>query len=235
MKYFVSLIVGIAIGALLFALGLYYNPFTSQTAVSPLAVTNEQVIDLMYSAVPQESVLYTDDGESINQTHPDRVAKLLEPAVADTRIQVVDLHDGSGDVVGIGIKFSSKSEQTRLIDAEALANSVWHVYLPGKGTFMIDQTENYWSYIREVVIPARLSSGKNWRGAFHSIMTKGPGSLGTARVTGGSGMFGNLESESVESITARGYSAITGPVAMTGDITMIVPQMASSVAEAEDE
>ena len=235
MKYFVSLIVGLAIGASLFGLGLYYNPFTSQTTVSPLAVTNEQVIDLLFSAVPQEGILYTDDGESINETHPDRVAKLLEPAVADTRIQVVDLHDGAGDVAGIGIKFSSKSEQTRLFDAEVIASSVWHVYLPGQGTFMVDQTENYWSYIREVVIPARLSSGKNWRGAYHGILTNGPGSLGTARVTGGSGLFDGLESESVESLTARGYSAITGPIAMTGNLTITLPKSVSPMPEAEEE
>jgi len=240
MKYLVSLIVGVLIGAGLFGLGLYYNPFTSQTSVSPLAVTNERVIDLLYSAVPQEGILYTDDGESINELHPSRVAKLLEPAVSDTRIQVVDLQDGSGDLAGIGIKFSSESEQTRLIDADALANSVWHVYLPGQGTFMVDQAENYWSYIREVALPARLSSGKNWVGSYHGIMTSGPSSLGTARVTGGSGDFSGLQSEAVESLTARGYSAMTGPVSMTGNLTITIPEIQApepepAVAEAEAE
>lgn len=231
MKYLVSLIVGILAGATLFGFGLYYNPFTSQTTVSPLAVTSEKVIDLMYSAVPQEGILYTDDGESINELHPSRVAKLLEPSVSDTRIQVVDLQDGSGDLAGIGIKFSSESEQTRLIDAQALANSVWHVYLPGQGTFMVDQTENYWSYIREVALPARLSSGKSWVGTYHGIMTSGPGSLGTARVTGGSGLFYGLESEAVESLSARGYSAETGPVAMTGNLTITLPEISQPESE----
>lgn len=89
---------------------------------------------------------------------------------------------------------------------------------------MLDQTENYWSYIREVALPARLSSGKNWVGAYHGIMTSGPGSLGTGRVTGGSGFFSGLESEAVESLTARGYSATTGPVSMTGNLTITVPK-----------
>ena len=231
MKYLVSLVIGILIGATLFGFGLYYNPFTSQTLVSPLAVTNEKVMDLLYSAVPQEGILYTDDGESINELHPSRVAKLLEPSVSDTRIQVVDLQDGSGDLAGIGIKFSSESAQTRLIDAQALANSVWHVYLPGQGTFMLDQTENYWSYIREVALPARLSSGKNWVGNYHGIMTSGPGSLGTARVTGGSGLFSGLESEAVESLSARGYSAQTGPVSMTGNLTITMPEIPQPESE----
>jgi len=231
MKYLVSLMIGVVVGAGLLVLGLYYNPFSAQTAVSPLAVTDEQVIDLAFSAVPQEGILYSDHGESIVDPYPDRVAELWEPAVVDTRVWVTELMDGLGQFTGIGIKFSSESEQTRLINGKALANSVWQVYLPGKGTFMIDQTENYWSYIREVVVPARMSSGDNWRGAFHGVMTSGPGSLGTARVTGGSGLYRNLESEAVESLTARGYSAVQGPVAMTGSLTVALPKAESASVE----
>lgn len=227
MKYFVSLLIGIVIGAGLFALGFYYNPFMSQTAISPLAVTNEQVLDLSFSAVPQEGILYTDAGDSVVLPHPKRVTKLLEPAVSDTRIFVTELQDAGGRFTGIGFKFSSRSEQTRLFKGEALANSVWHIYLPGRGTLMIDQTENYWPYIREVRIPARVSSGENWRGAFHSVMTNGPSALGTARVTGGSGLYANLESEAVESLTARGYSALQGPISMTGNLTITLPRDAA--------
>lgn len=228
MKYLVTLIIGMAIGAVLFVLGLYYNPFTSQTTVSPLAVTNDAVIDLAYSAVPSEGILYTDDGKSDADPYPDRVTKLLESAVDDTRIQVVELRDGRGAPAGIGIKFSTESEQTRLINAKALANSVWHVYLPGTGTLLIDQTENYWAYLREVVIPARMSSGNNWRGTFHGIMTEGPNALGTASVTGGSGLYAGLHSESVESLSVRAYSADSGPVSMTGNLSILVPKSGST-------
>lgn len=223
MKYFVSLAAGLLSGAVIFFLGLYFNPFTGQPVVSPLAVTSDQVMDLSFSAVPAEAILYTDHGESIVSPHPDRVAELWEPAVLDSRILVTVLQD-SGGSAGLGIKFSSKSEQTAVIRGDAIASSVWHIYLPQQGTFMIDQTENYWSYLRDIVIPARWSSGNGWRGSFHRIMTSGPGSLGTARVTGGSGIFADQTSESVESLTARGYSADTGPVSMDGSLTVAVPQ-----------
>tara|TARA_B110000196_G_scaffold299134_1_gene291512 strand:- start:1654 stop:2055 length:402 start_codon:yes stop_codon:yes gene_type:complete len=124
--------------------------------------------------------------------------------------------------VGIGIKFSSPSEQTRIVHGEAMANSVWHIYLPEKGTFLIDQTENYWTYLRDVVIPAYWSSSDNWRGTYHSIMTNGPGSLGTARLTGGSGMYADLISEAVESRTARGYSSTVGPISMSGSLSVAI-------------
>ena len=224
MKYFLSLLAGIAIGVAVFMVGLYYNPFQGQPAVSPLAVTDQRIIELSFSGVPADALLYTDHGESWVEPHPDRVAELWEPAVADTRLTVTMLEDARGKVAGLGIKFLTASEATNVINGEALADSIWHVYLPGQGTFMIDQTENYWTYIRDVVVPARWSSGDNWRGSFHGILTSGPGSLGTARVSGGSGLFANLSSEAVESVTAKAYSAVTGPVSMTRSLAIALPQ-----------
>jgi hypothetical protein len=91
----------------------------------------------------------------------------------------------------------------------------------------VDQIENFWSYLREIVVPARWSSGDSWRGTFFRIMTQGPGALGTARVTGGSGKFDGMSSEAVESLTARAYSALDGPVSMSGSLTMTVPTSVS--------
>jgi hypothetical protein len=222
MKYLISLLVGTLLGATLFLLGLYYNPFVGQASVSPLAVSDTPVIDLIYSAVPGESILYTNNGESTIAPFPDRVGELWEPAIVDTSAWVTELRSSRGEWVGIGIKFSSPSEQTRIVHGEAMANSVWHIYLPEKGTFLIDQTENYWTYLRDVVIPAYWSSSDNWRGTYHSIMTNGPGSLGTARLTGGSGMYADLISEAVESRTARGYSSTVGPISMSGSLSVAI-------------
>ncbi|MDE0753439.1 MAG: hypothetical protein OSB26_02175 [Woeseiaceae bacterium] len=222
MKYLISLLVGTLLGATLFLLGLYYNPFVGQASVSPLAVSDTPVIDLIYSAVPGESILYTNNGESTIAPFPDRVGELWEPAIVDTSAWVTELRSSRGEWVGIGIKFSSPSEQTRIVHGEAMANSVWHIYLPEKGTFLIDQTENYWTYLRDVVIPAYWSSSDNWRGTYHSIMTNGPGSLGTARLTCGSGMYADLISEAVESRTARGYSSTVGPISMSGSLSVAI-------------
>jgi len=223
MKYLVSLLAGSLLGALAFLLALYYNPFAAQPTISPLSVTQDRVINLSYSAVASDGILYTDNGESIIATHPDRVADLWELAIIDTRVFVTMLRGARGEVAGIGFKISSDSESTSLLQAEAEANSVWHVYLPGKGTFLIDQSENYWTYIHDIVIPARWSSGDNWKGSFHSIMTSGPGALGIARVTGGSGEFAGQSTEAVESLTARAYSALQGPVSMNGSLAIIAP------------
>jgi hypothetical protein len=226
MKYVISLVCGLLAGAMLFAVGLYYNPFIGQPTVSPLAVTEDRVMDFTFSAVPANAILYTDHGETITRPIPDRVAELWEPAVYDSSVFVTTLADVRGADAGIGIKFLSKAEETALMRGEALANSVWHIYLPGQGTMMIDQTENYFSYLRDIVVPARLGSGDHWRGSYFSVMTSGPGSLGTARVTGGSGLLSGLSSESVETLSADGYSGKSGPVSMQRTISVAIPQPA---------
>jgi len=228
MKYVISLLLGALLGALLFSLALYYNPFAAQSTISPLSVTQDRVMNLSYSAVASDAILYTDDGESIITTQPDRVADLWELAIIDTRVFVTTLRNTRGEVVGVGFKMSSDSEQTSLINAKAEVNSVWHVYLPGQGTFLIDQSENYWSYIHDIVIPARWSSGDNWKGSFHKITTSGPGALGIARVTGGSGEFAGQSTEAVESLTASAYSALEGPVSMNGSLTIVAPVTAAN-------
>jgi len=220
MKYVVSLLFGLVAGAALFLLGLYYNPFVGQPGLSPLAVTDNRVLELSFSAVPGDGILYTDSGDSIIAPHPDRVAELWEPAVADTRILVTHLQDSRGVAAGVGIKFFSASEKTSILKSRVLVNSVWHIYLPGEGTFFVDQTENHWAFIRDVIIPARLNSGDKWLGTFHRNMTIGPTSLGSGRVSGGSGKFADISGEAVESLVARGYSAISGPVSISGNLTI---------------
>ena len=220
MKYAISILLGMVLGAVLFIAGMYFNPFVEQLAVSPLAVSDGEQLEYTFSAAPSESILYTDHGESNIKPNPNRVAELWEQAVLDTRLSVTVLDDSRGEVAGIGIKFSTDSEQTSLIDSEILVNSVWHVYLPGHGTMFIDQVENYWSYLREVVVPARWSSGDNWRGSFFRIMTKGPLALGTARLTGGTGRFAGLSGEAVESLSARAYVTEGGLVSANGNLTI---------------
>jgi hypothetical protein len=226
MKHAISLLIGILFGAVLFVFGMYYNPFAEKQMVSPLAVSQDEQLDFTYTTVPGETILYTDNGETIVDTHPDRVAELWEPTIVNTRIAVTVLNDGRGQVAGLGIKFSSDSEETSVINSRALVNSAWHIYVPGRGTLLVDQIENYWSYLREIVVPARWSSGDNWRGSFFKIMTHGPGALGTARVTGGTGKFAGISSEAVETLTARAYSANDGLVSANGGLTISLPQAA---------
>ncbi len=223
MKYLVSLALGVLGGAAALLAALYYNPFTQGQKLSPLSVSESEVISLNYSAVARDALVYTNSGESQMKPFPDKVQQFWEPTLRSTDALVTILTDSRKQPIGIGIKFSSHSENTRLLEGTALVDSVWHIYLPRQGSLFVQQTENYWDYLRDIVIPARWSSANNWRGNWHGNMTFGPGALGTAAVTGGSGRFRVLTTAAVESLSAKAYSVERGPVAMIGQLTIEIP------------
>ena len=234
-KYLVALLVGVASGAAAFAVLLYFNPFTSQDSLTPLSVGSNQVIHLSFSPVASDSLVYTNNGERRIKPYPEKVLQLWEASVRRTSAAATILYDARGTMAGIGIKISSDSEATRPLNGEAMVDSVWHVYLPGRGTLFIEQNENYWSYVRDIIVPAYWSSADNWKGNWHGTITAGPGALGLGRAVGGSGEFAEFESTVAESITARAYSVQQGPVAADAHLTIEIPLGVESEDVAEDQ
>ena len=223
-RYLLPLLAGILMGFVLMFGYLYYNPMSAANNLSPLSVTENEVVRLNYSAVAQDALIYTNNGESQIAPHPAKVQQLWEAPINLTTAMVTVLSDSRGQIAGIGVKFSSRSENTRILTGEVLMDSVWHVYLPARGSVFMEQSENYWNYIRDIVVPARWSSGDNWRGSWLGSITAGPGALGTSAVTGGSGQFEFMITEGVELFSAKAYSVEHGPVAMSGELAIEIPR-----------
>lgn len=233
MKYIVALFLGLLSGAALFVVGLAYNPFVTQWSLSPLDVSNAQTVTLGYSAVASDAIMYTNDGESRINPHPEKVLQLWEAPIRKTSAMATVLRDARNQPTGLGIKFSSASEDTRLFEGRALTNSVWYVYLPGRGGFFIEQSENYWGYLRDIVVPAYRSSADTWKGTWLGNMTSGPGALGTAKVSGSSGDFLDLEMLGVESLSVQAWRVDTGAVAADGQLLIELPQQGTASFEEE--
>ncbi len=229
-KYFFALLVGLAVGVAAFLALLYYNPLTTQQGLSPITVTDNDVIKLGYSAVAADMLIYTNDGESMVDPHPAKVPQLWEAPIRQTRAMATVLTDSRGQTAGIGIKFSSDSESTNILNGQAIVDSVWHIYVPERGSLFVAQTENFWTYLREIVIPAYWSSADSWRGIWRGNVTAGPGALRTASVIGGSGEFTELSSEAVEALSAKAYSVELGPVAMDGELSIEIPREESEAS-----
>jgi hypothetical protein len=215
----------------LFATLVFYNPTVSPNKLSPLSVSDNEVVHLSYSVAAQDALVYTNNGEAQIAPNPKKVLQLWEPTIVNTTATVNALADSRGRLAGIGVKFSSHSEDSSALSGKALVNSVWHVYLPGRGSLFIEQSENYWNYIRDIVVPAYRSSGDNWRGTWLNNMTHGPGALGTALVAGGSGQFAGVDTIAVEALSAKAYSVDLGPVAISGELSIELPPVITSPIE----
>lgn len=230
MRYVISLLVGMLCGVAVLLAFLYYNPMHSRNTLSPLSVSDQEIITFKYSAVAADTIVYTNDGESQVSPNPPKVLQLWEPTVRLTSAMATVLRDSRNVPAAIAIKFSSDSEATSIMDGKAIVDSVWHIYVPGQGSLFIEQRENYWAYLREIVLPAYWSSGDNWRGTWSGMVSAGPGALGTARVVGGSGIYAGLEMDAVESFVAEAYSVDEGPVAVDGEIAIELPRLGATTA-----
>lgn len=230
MKFAAALILGIASGVVTALALLYFNPLSSADAVTPLMVSDRRQFILNFSAVPAENILFTNNGESRVKPSPQKVTQLWEAPLRDTEILVAPLFDYRGQPVGAGVKFASLSEDTRLLNSEAIVDSVWHIMLPGQGTLLVAQRENRWDFLRQIVIPARWTSANGWRGSWRGLLSAGPNALGTARVVGGSGKFEGAGLEAVEYLAATAYSGDNGPVAADGQLIFEYQDSATRVA-----
>ena len=223
MKYLIALILGMLLGAAVLFAGVIYNPFVADRGLSPLSVTGKQVLSLNFSAVPSDAIVFSNDGESRLQPYPEKVLQLWEAPIRLTSLMATVLRDARSQTAGIGVKFSSLSEKTKLLKGEVLVDSVWYLYLPERGSLFMEQSENHWAFWREVGIPAYRSSANNWKGTWLGDLTAGPGALGTAKVTGGSGKLMGFEMEAIESLSTRAYSVADGPIAADGRLLIELP------------
>jgi len=228
MKYVVILIFGMLIGAAILVAGMIYNPFVLDRGLSPLSVSSSQVMTLNYSGAPSESILFTNDGESHWKPFPEKAPQLWEAPIRQSSAMTTVIRDARGQTAGVGVKFSSQSEKTKLLQGKALVDSVWYVYLPGRGSLFIEQSENYWTLLREVFLPAYRSSSNSWKGTWLGDLTAGPGALGTSKVTGGSGSLRGLSADGVESLSVQAYSADRGPISAEGRLAI---EMATAVQD----
>ena len=231
MKYLIALVLGLLTGAAIVAALLVYNPTAGSTRLSPLSVSNQSLLQLSYSGVTERNIAYTNNGESAAKPYPAKILQLWEAPVRRTDVKMANLLDARGRPVGFGIKYMSDSEATNILQGKAIVDSAWHVVLPGRGSFFIEQSENYWGYLRNVVLPAHWSAADSWKGNWTGNTTSGPGALGIAKVTGGSGEFAGRTADAVEMISARAYSTRMGPVSLEGNL-MIELHAAETVADA---
>ena len=231
MKYLVALLLGVVVGAALFVVGLVYNPFATTDGISTLSLTQNEKVLLTYNSVASDSIIYTNNGESRIRPHPDKVLQLWEAPIRKTAIMATVLRDGRNRPAGLGIKISSWSESTDVLNSEAIVDSTWHVVLPRRGSFFFAQRENRWGYLRDIVVRAYRNSGNSWKGVWNGNLTAGPGALRTASVSGSTGEFADLEMLGVESLTVKAWSAEQGEIAAEGTLIIELPEPPRLAAE----
>jgi hypothetical protein len=89
-----------------FAAAIVYNPFSVDRVLSPLSVSESELIVLNYSAVPADNIIYTNNGESMQNPYPEKVLQLWEAPIRKTNAMATIMRDARNQPAGIGIKIA---------------------------------------------------------------------------------------------------------------------------------
>lgn len=182
MKYLFGVIVGAVTGGLATLLLLLYNPLfdgdapdTGASADLPLAVSGQDTVDVLQSGSGYPWL-------------PAEPATAAEPAIAGTRsaVQVLLAAAGQPDRVAYVARISTLTRDGRPLLGEIIEQSLWHVVVPGGGSFIVIANDDLWGFARRMVLP--LARGNDFRGKVSFDTTVGP-ERGRARVIGLTGDY----------------------------------------------
>ena len=211
-----------------------FNPLTSSNDRVPISANSSQALDLRFGSHVSDALAYTNGGFDELPVRPAGIGELWHPTLNGAHAAVHALENSHGAVVGVGVKFLAPSERSRLLTGDILVDSSWNVLLPGTGSFFVDQTENYWPFLRSVALPAMRAEDKRWQGDFETDLTVGPAPTLEGRMIGASGVLRGHRGEAREALAASGYSLVAQHTAGAVNVRrslLIVPTSSGASAE----
>lgn len=199
MKYILGFIFGAVPGALATALLLIFNPlFDGDTPQSDASAA----LALSVAGQNAVSVLRTGTGYPWIPAEPVSVA---EPAVDGTRsaVRVTLASAGSADRVAYVARVSTLTREGRPLFGEIIEQSMWHVVVPGAGSFFVLGNDDLWGFARRMALP--FARGNDFSGKVAFDTTIGP-ARGGGRVVGLTGEYSGLVGSAELSQTVRRVS-----------------------------
>ena len=182
MRFILGFILGAVPGALGTALLLLVNPLFDGDAPQTDA---DAPIVLSVAGQDAVTVLRTGTGYPWIPAEPATVA---EPAVDGTRsaVRIMLASAGAPDRVAYVARVSTLTREGRPLFGEIIEQSMWHVVVPGTGSFFVIGNDDLWGFARRMALP--LARGNDFRGKVEFDTTIGP-SRGSARVIGLTGEY----------------------------------------------
>ncbi|HEU4616998.1 MAG TPA: hypothetical protein VFV10_03115 [Gammaproteobacteria bacterium] len=230
MKYFLATLAGIAAGAVLAAVCLYYNPLTTRAA----AALEEPSATLQY-ALPEGDLIATTHSRRLPfSLEPPGIDSLWERTVRSAALSVLSLHAADGGLA-LATRLTRPSEATDLLLRGAILDDYWLVTMPGAGSLFVHDLNNVWPALRENGVRVSLL-GRSWRGPSDYATTVGPEApRGPGLVLGGTGRFAGVVGEAAERYRLSRYSRARGAEQLTGELLLDLPAAAAPAQPAETE
>lgn len=198
MKYVLSLILGLLLGAATALVGIYFNPLTQGRA----GVKEGFDWRLDYELTPSQSWLFTHDDRLDLPVVPGNAPLLFEQGIRGTLLAAMPLRGDAGLATAAASRISVPSAETEFLRSGLVVEDHWLISVPGRGTLYVHSLNNQWPLLRDTVVRVDWLRRQFSAGSYDP--TRGPAPEG-ADVIGLSGSFDGARGHAYERLTLASY------------------------------
>lgn len=206
MKYVLSLVFGLLLGAVTGLALLYFNPLT-RTQSRPGA---ESDWVLEYSLTEGGTWLSTHSERLALPIVPVDAPLLWESGIKGSLLQAMPLANANGQPGAIGTRISVPSSDSEFVRSGLLVEDYWLISVPGEGSVFVYALNNQWPLVRDTLVRVDWLQ-QDWNGPSEYAPTLGPGA-GGARVTGLTGSYRGREGGGRDSFKLDAYDGRSASV-----------------------
>ncbi len=229
MKYALTALAGLLLGAVAAAAVVYFNPLTTNAAGPAVAADWE----LGYSFPGTGVLTHTHAGGLPLARHPAGVPELWEETIRRTALTSLELVGRNGDAEAAwATRISVPSTATDLLFDGVVLGDHWLISVPGMGSFFLTAESNVWPALKDTYLRVSLLK-QAWRGPRSYSPTLR--SAGSPALRGATGRFAGIEGRGVETFEIAAYGEARGLESLEGRLLLEFdgagPSMAPVAAE----
>lgn len=191
MMRFLTLIVGLLVGAAAGAALIFVNPL-----IGPADGKPDDLDRVLTYELPASALVLTHSRPLSVPAWPDGVEELWERTVRTSALGLVMLSSPDGEPA-IASRVLVPSQRTELMTTGVVVDDFWLLTLPGKGSLYVLGESNVWPIAKDTLVSASLLQ-RPFQGPRSYVTTAGPAPDGRALVVGATGDFANREGRAVE-------------------------------------
>lgn len=210
MKYVISLLVGLIMGAASAAAVLYFNPLTQRQS-SPLG---NPELSLRYRLSGSDMWLSTHDDRLAIPVVPSDVSLLFEEGIRGTWLSAYRLRADSVPLPVAATRISIPSPDSELLRTGLLVEDYWLVSVPGAGSLLVHAESNQWPLLRDTLVNVDWL-GRDYAGPRKYHPTRGPANA-AAEVHGLTGAYAGSRGRAREYLSLESYNG--GLSSLSGEL-----------------
>ena len=228
MKYILTLISGLLLGALLGVATLYFNPLTGREAAGTGGAGDWT---LSYGSPVSGGLAFTHSGQSRLPIHPAGIPELWENTINKMLLSVFPVISADGQR-GVASRLSVPSESTELLRRGLVVSDHWVITIPGEGSLFVDADNNLWPFFKRDVLPVWYL-GRAWSGPRSYSPTAGPGLGHYGIAQGATGRFAERIGSATERYHVSKFNTQRGADEFEAELFVNLPEL--TAASAPDE